>query len=76
MAIRYYCRHCSVHMGTLEQSVLSSEQLGFDHLDPNERQALITYDKHGDIIVKSICEDCQETLERHPEYHEYDNFIQ
>lgn len=76
MSVRYYCRHCSVHMGTLEQTIISSEQLGFNRLDSQERQSLITYDESGDIIVRSICEDCQEALERYPEYHQYDHFIQ
>lgn len=74
MAVHYYCRHCSVHVGTLEQSVFTSEQLGFNHLNVNERRTLISY-QDGDIVVKTICENCQETLERYPDYYEHDYFI-
>lgn len=76
MAVKYYCRHCQVMVGELEQSVLDSAQLGFHHLNEQERSDLISYQSNGDIHVKTICEDCQEALERNPEFHQLEKFIQ
>jgi hypothetical protein len=36
---------------------------------------MVSYDHAGDIHVTAICEDCQETLERNPDYHQYDYLI-
>lgn len=76
MAIYYHCRHCGVTMGTLEQSSLHSERLGLHKLNDEERLDMVTYDAEGNINIKSICEDCQESLERNPNYHEQDYLIQ
>jgi len=76
MALHYYCRHCGVKIGTLDSVSLDSEQLGFHHLTEEERLEMISYLPNGDIQVKTICEDCQEALERYPEWHQYEKFIQ
>lgn len=76
MAILYHCRHCGLNMGKLDLEMATSTQLGFDHLDERERQEMVQYDQQGDIHVKVICEDCQEALDRNPELHQLDTFIQ
>ncbi|MEC2076597.1 anti-sigma-F factor Fin family protein [Metabacillus fastidiosus] len=76
MALHYYCRHCGVKVGSLDHVNLSSDHLGFNQLTNNERQEMISYEQNGDVHVKIICEDCQEALERNPDLHQYDNFIQ
>jgi hypothetical protein len=76
MAFYYHCRHCQVLVGTIEQDPLSSSALGFDHLTGLERQEMISYDGSGNVHVKVICEDCQEALERNPDLHQYERFIQ
>lgn len=79
MAIHYYCRHCNVNVGSLENTAgqpISTNQLGFDHLTGEERQEMISYDSKGDVHVKTICEDCQEALDRNPDFHQYESFIQ
>lgn len=76
MAIYYYCRHCGVQVGKIEQSIISTSQLGFDHLTGEERREMIEYDGSGNVYVKVICEDCQEALERNPELHQFGNIIQ
>lgn len=55
---------------------LYSESLGFHQLSDQERQEMISYNPNGDIHVKAICEDCQEALERNPDLHQHDTFIQ
>ena len=76
MAIHYHCRHCGVEIGSLEDTEVNAEQLGFHLLNHEERQEMITYDNHGNLRVKAICEDCHELLQRNPEYHQHDFLIQ
>jgi hypothetical protein len=76
VAIHYNCRHCGAHVGSLERQSLSSNQLGFESLTQEERKEMLNYDGNGDIHVKTICEDCQESLERNPDYHALHTFLQ
>ncbi|MGM7724473.1 anti-sigma-F factor Fin family protein [Metabacillus sp. Hm71] len=76
MALHYHCRHCGVKVGSIDKMAVSSEQLGFDHLSDEERQEMITYQQNGDIQIKTICEDCHDALNRYPEFHQYESFIQ
>lgn len=75
MAIHYHCRHCGVKMGSIDSAAVHSEQLGFHKLNDAERQDMLEYDPSGDVQVKAICEDCQESLERNPDYHQQDFLI-
>ena len=36
---------------------------------------MISYNYNGDIQIKSICEDCQESFEKNPEYYQNDFLI-
>lgn len=76
MSLKYFCRHCGVMVGEVEQQKVHSERLGFNHLTEQERMEMIQYEPNGDIRVKTICEDCQEALERNPDLHQWDTFIQ
>ncbi|MGJ7923173.1 anti-sigma-F factor Fin family protein [Neobacillus sp. LXY-4] len=75
MAIHYHCRHCGANLGTIDKMSVHSEQLGLHKLSDKERQEMVSYDQQGDIHITSICEDCQEQLDRNPEYHQYDFLI-
>ncbi|MBG9447908.1 hypothetical protein ABE67_00615 [Cytobacillus firmus] len=75
MAIHYHCRHCGTKIGSIENSSVYSEQLGIHKLNDQERQEMISYDQSGDMHVRAICEDCQESLERNPDYHQQDFII-
>jgi hypothetical protein len=76
VAIHYNCRHCGHSVGTVDAKSIYTEQLGFHILTGEERQEMIAYQQNGDIHVKTICEDCQEALERNPAWHETESFIQ
>ncbi|WML50333.1 anti-sigma-F factor Fin family protein [Neobacillus sp. PS3-34] len=75
MAIHYHCRHCGTNMGSIDRLSIHSEALGFHKLSESERQEMVSYDQAGEIHVTSICEDCQEALNRNPDYHQYDFLI-
>lgn len=76
MAITYSCRYCGTQIGQLQNEIYHAEALGFDHLTAEERREIIHYDDNGDVQVKTVCEDCQEALERNPDYHQLTSFIQ
>ncbi|QPC47980.1 anti-sigma-F factor Fin [Mangrovibacillus cuniculi] len=73
--IHYVCRHCHVHMGTLEEKV-DSVKLGWNTLSIDEREELLEYKENGDIFVKAICEDCEKSLQLSPDLHTVTNMIQ
>ncbi|MDZ5474327.1 anti-sigma-F factor Fin family protein [Bacillus sp. 31A1R] len=75
MAINYQCRHCGVNMGTIDHLSVHSHQLGINMLTDEERLDMVDYDQSGNIKVKSICEDCQESYQRNPDLHQYDYLI-
>ena len=75
MTIYYHCRHCGTNLGSIEQTSIHAETLGLHKLTDQERQEMVSYEPSGDIQIKAICEDCQEALERNPDYHQYDFLI-
>lgn len=76
MAIHYHCRHCGLELGTLDHLSVHSERLGLHKLTEDERLDMVSYSSNGDIQIKAICEDCQELLQRNPDYYQYDFLIQ
>lgn len=75
MAIKYQCRHCGIPIGTIDDNTVDSEKLGLSTLSDEERMEMISYDSSGDVQIKSICEDCHESLERNPDYYQNDYLI-
>ncbi|SDK60304.1 anti-sigma-F factor Fin family protein [Sediminibacillus albus] len=76
MSIVYHCKHCRNIVGELDQQMIEAEKLGFDTLNNEEKSEMIQHQANGDVHVKTICENCQDSLEQHPHYHELDFFIQ
>ncbi|HZG71302.1 MAG TPA: anti-sigma-F factor Fin family protein [Chondromyces sp.] len=75
MAVHYFCRHCGTNVGSLERSDVSAEQIGLHKLTEDERREMVQYHQNGDMEIKTICEDCHESLERYPDYHQNDYLI-
>lgn len=75
MALKYYCRHCGIEMGKIDNMSVDSERLGLHKLTNEERMEMVSYDDAGDVHIKSICEDCHESLERNPTYYQNDYLI-
>ncbi len=73
--VHYYCRHCSAHIGSLDETSFHSEQLGLHKLTDEERKEMVSYGADGDIYIKAICEDCHEAFSRNPDLHQYDYLI-
>jgi hypothetical protein len=75
MALKYRCRHCGIQMGTIDNISVDSESVGLNKLTDEERMEMISYESTGDVHIKSICEDCHESLERNPDYYQHDYLI-
>lgn len=76
MSIVYKCRHCGQVIGELEKNAIDTSMLGWDKLSMEDKQEMFHYQSNGDIHIQVICENCEETLGQHPQYHELDFFIQ
>jgi hypothetical protein len=75
LAIHYHCRHCGQKLGSLNDLTLDYEPLGLHTLNQEEKNDMVHHHSSGDVYVQSICEDCQESLERNPDFHQYDYLI-
>ncbi len=76
MSIVFECRHCANTIGTVSQNDVTDAMLGIDTLTDKEQEEMIHYKGNGDMHIQSICEQCEETLGEHPEFHELHYFIQ
>lgn len=75
LAVHYHCRHCRSEIGTIDSPLMDAERLGLHTLSAEERRNMISYTQ-GHVHIQTICEDCQESLKRNPDFHELDQFIQ
>ncbi|WP_445492792.1 anti-sigma-F factor Fin family protein [Niallia sp. 03133] len=75
MAIHYHCRHCGVNIGTIDSKSVETSRLGLHVLTDEDRSEMINYSADGEVYIKSICEDCQESLTKHPDYYQNDYLI-
>lgn len=65
--IKYVCKFCGQILGEVDYKDFYECNLGFDFLTLIERENIITYESNGDLLVKIICEYCEEALEKNPE---------
>lgn len=75
MSIVYKCRHCKYTIGTLRQQIVSTSMLGIDVLTTKEKEKMVHYKENGDVHIHAICENCEDTLQSHPNYYELDYFL-
>ncbi|MDX8047536.1 anti-sigma-F factor Fin [Gracilibacillus sp. S3-1-1] len=76
MTLLYKCRHCGVEIGRLKPQMLDLEKLGWNMLTMEEKNKLMHYQPDRTVTLHAICENCEQLLEQHPQYHELDHFIQ
>lgn len=63
-------------IGRLDNQVISTSALGLDSLTMQEKERMIQYKENGDVHIQVICENCEHSLEQHPDYYELEFFIQ
>ncbi|WP_368653556.1 anti-sigma-F factor Fin [Ornithinibacillus sp. 4-3] len=71
----YQCVHCQHVLAEINQLYCDMSDLGIKQLSESERKTMVKQRDNGDIIVQTICESCEETLSKNPEYHGLDYFI-
>lgn len=77
MAIRYHCRHCENEIGSLPfesaQAVLSLIEM----LDEEKNgEQFLTLGKDGNLAVRCICEQCEQSLQQFPDYYTLKKWLQ
>lgn len=65
--IKYICKYCGQKLGQVEHNELFKSRLGIEILTPEELDSIVIYEDNGDIIVKVVCEFCEEALDKNPE---------
>lgn len=76
MAVNYICKYCKTHLGTIDNALVSEQQLGLHALTADERQDMITYNGNGDLVVHLVCDYCNEALSSNPELNLVNNPLQ
>ncbi len=76
MAIRYTCRHCETEIGTLPFESAKETILLLQKMDEGEEERFLTYEKNGELTVRCICEQCEQSLLRFPDYYTLNKWLQ
>ncbi|MFJ7936804.1 anti-sigma-F factor Fin [Sporosarcina sp. NPDC096371] len=76
MAIRYTCRHCETEIGTLPFESVKETILQLQKTDEGQEDQFLTYEKDGDLTVRCICEQCEQSLLRFPDYYTLNKWLQ
>ena len=75
MTVRYRCRHCETEIGTLPIS--NEEAIQKLHaLEIGEIDDYVEKNNKGDTVVLSICEHCEESLKKYPDYFALKKWLQ
>ncbi|MCP3032121.1 anti-sigma-F factor Fin family protein [Halobacillus sp. A1] len=75
MNIHYICRHCQRQVGKLDRERVEISELGLECLTEDDHKEMVTYDREGNMNIRTICDSCERSLQQNPHYHELDFFI-
>ncbi|KAA0941013.1 anti-sigma-F factor Fin family protein [Sporosarcina sp. ANT_H38] len=76
MAIRYTCRHCETEIGTLPFESAKETVLLLHQMNEAEAEHFLAYEKDGALTVRCICEQCEQSLQRFPDYYALNKWLQ
>ena len=76
MAIRYTCRHCETEIGSLPFESAKETILMLQKMDEEEEEHFLQYEEDGNVTVRCICEQCEQALQRFPDYYSLKKWIQ
>lgn len=76
MAIRYTCRHCETEIGTLPFESAKETVLLLHKMNEAEAEHFLAYEKDGELTVRCICEQCEQSLQRFPDYYALNKWLQ
>jgi len=76
MPIRYKCRHCETEIGQLPFDRIDDQFLHKHELTQEDQHIYIKNGAEGDYTVQCICEECQDSLQKFPNYYALKKWIQ
>ncbi len=76
MAIRYKCRHCETEIGSLPFESAKETILLLQKVDEMEEERFLQYDQDGSVMVRCICEQCEQSLQSYPDYYTLNKWLQ
>jgi hypothetical protein len=75
MTVHYRCRYCEAEIGTLPFK--NEESVRRLHLfEVGEIDDYIDKDANGETIVHSICEQCEQSVKKYPDYYALKKWLQ
>lgn len=75
--IHYHCRHCKIEIGTLPMICRGEILPTITKLEAQcEDECFLTYEEDGTLTVHTICECCEETLQKSPHYYTLEKWLQ
>ena len=77
MAIRYHCRHCETEIGSLPFESAQAVLNLVGKLDETEKgEQFLKFEDDGELTVRCICEQCEQSLQQFPDYHTLKKWLQ
>lgn len=76
MAIRYTCRHCDTEIGSLPFESAKELIVEIQQLDDGRGERFITFENDGEVTVRCICEQCEQSLLAFPDYYTLAKWLQ
>lgn len=78
VAIRYNCRHCKTEIGSIPFGSARETLRLLEKLDEEEKEEerYLTLGENGDLTVRTICEQCEQSLQSHPNYYTFTKWLQ
>lgn len=75
--VHYHCRHCESEVGSLPfESVKETLTLIQQMEDQEQEEPFLAYQKDGAIVVRCICERCEQVLQQFPDYYALEKWLQ
>lgn len=71
MRFEYVCRYCKQPVGAVDQALWTyadgAQRLGLHHLDKDHQQEVIQSQQGNSVQVQTVCEQCEQAVNMHPE---------
>ena len=77
VTIRYHCRHCKTEIGSIPFESARETLRLLEKLDEEEEEErYLTLGEDGALTVRTICEQCERSLQSHPNYYTFTKWLQ
>lgn len=76
--IHYHCRHCESEIGSLPFESAKEALLLIKKMDEMEQQGeqFLVHREDGALVVRCICEQCEQVLKQFPGYYALEKWLQ